>query len=680
MLSITRDTNGKARFPLSTRSGKGPLRPIDARIIGELDTKYKAIDSNAESHTPSKENLIIMTPNADYLPYINLGTQHVTFREDGRWGAEDWAQWPQWCFQGQEHFAFVPRKPSAQDLHDHPLRRLWWNMEKQHFEASKPDIGLLRPSIAQELYEIRSSLMKEVDCCRCHDGAIFQKLHAAANAMRFCTSTLLYTPQSFVNTMLTVTAAQRFCLTTRALLDKIMRWDNLRLSDDIRAVDNSIMGCITDRPSFVEEMYAKGVPVWYICSVDYLPEDIVILGQQYPVKPSEMGIVIKPWKGAPAFYRGPHARDIHSPIENWRPGNLDIRLVDKTTEDTAAGCSSLIGPDRGGRNQKRPEKRGSPYSKPEHSSRPNPPINDALFKIPTSPYSSQPPPAWSTALATVKRDKPRVVNHANTEVFRGYAFPPPHVFCTPNESNSKDAVLAWLAIRGEWMGKLTHDRDLVLPTPQQWRMKLREIALKLELTRSPAPPSTTPQTSSADSIPRKKIRSKLAKEAAEEIFAIPIPSKEGLDCIVWYDRAVWNRTSGLELPLLHRQLVAWDCQEHNFRIELTERNAKFNALWPNNFVLLRDIPVRPIGLSAPNWLDRREFVEMFREILSAWPGQASQHLKSILPYRIDEWSGGKRWDEKLLKEVEETAAKCYCQAFFDYFGRAPSVPHVLPTA
>ncbi|KAJ3567634.1 hypothetical protein NP233_g6237 [Leucocoprinus birnbaumii] len=705
MLPLLRDAKGKATFHLSTRSVEEPLRPIDARIIGELDTKYMAIDGNAESHSLSKENLIIMTPNAEYLPHINLGPQYITFREDGRWGAEDWTQWPQWYFQGQEHFAFIPRKPSVQDLQLHPLRRLWWNMEEQYFVEVKPGIGRLESSVAQELYEIRAALMKEVDCCRCYDGAIFQKLHAAANGMRFCTSTLLYTPQSFVNTLLTVTSAQRFCLTTRALLDKITKWDNVRLSDDIHVVDNSIMGCVTDRPSLVEEMYAKGVPVWYICSVDYLPEDIAILGQQIPIKPHEMGVVMKQWKGAPPFYHGPHARDIHSSIENWRPGNLDIRLVETSTEDTPGG-SSLNGPERPDRSQKRADKRGNPYPKPESSNRRNFGINNALFKASSSPYSPQPRLAWSNALSAVKRDLARVIDHPTTEIFRGYAFPPPHVFCTPNESNSKDAVLAWLAIRGEWMAKLTRDRDLVLPTPQQWRMKLRKIALALELTRSSSMPpytsrstlSTTSQNSSGGSIPRKKIRSRLAKEAAEEIFTIRIPSKQDLNCIIWYDRAVWNRIGSHELPLLHRQLAAWDCQEHNFRIELVkldramlpsvwktvegaaERNAKFNALWPDNFVLMRDVPLRPIGLSAPNWLDRREFVEAFREIILAWPGEALQPLRSMLPYRIDEWSGGKQWDEKLLEEVEEIAAKSYCQVFFDYFSRAASVPPVLPTA
>ena len=34
--------------------------------------------------------------------------------------------------------------------------------------------------------------------------------------------------------------------------------------------------------------------------------------------------------------------------------------------------------------------------------------------------------------------------------------------------------------------------------------------------------------------------------------------------------------------------------------------------------------------------------------------------------------------EKDVREVERVAYLFYCQTFFDYFGRAPSIPRILP--
>ncbi|KAF9442095.1 hypothetical protein P691DRAFT_642692, partial [Macrolepiota fuliginosa MF-IS2] len=222
------------------------------------------------------KKLVITTANADYLPHLNLGTQLVSFCEDGRWGAEDWGQWPQWLFDGQEHFAYILRKPSSTEMAKHPLRRLWWNMKEDHFTGTSSTAGLLLPDIAQEFYEIRCALMKEVQDCATLNSHDWGKLCDSASKMRSCTAALKFTPQEFLQVMLTVSAAQRYCLTTRAIIDKIKKWDRMPMLDKAHPVDNTILGCITDRIPIIYELFEKGVPVWYVRPASHLPKDINI--------------------------------------------------------------------------------------------------------------------------------------------------------------------------------------------------------------------------------------------------------------------------------------------------------------------------------------------------------------------------------------------------------------------
>ncbi|KAF9442851.1 hypothetical protein P691DRAFT_680688 [Macrolepiota fuliginosa MF-IS2] len=216
------------------------------------------------------ERLVISTPNVDYLPNVNLGRQVISMCVDGRWGAEDWAQWPQWYFDGQDHFAYILRRPAPQDLKTHPLRRLWWNMEETDFSHDPAlNAGRLMPHILQEFNEIRTNLMKEVDACICSDGLDWQKLQKSAMKMHSCITGLHLTVQPYLDTVITVAAAQRYCLETRALLDKIT---------NSFFVDNTILGCITDHIPTLYELYKKGVPVWFVRPPSQVPDDLNIIG------------------------------------------------------------------------------------------------------------------------------------------------------------------------------------------------------------------------------------------------------------------------------------------------------------------------------------------------------------------------------------------------------------------
>ncbi|KAF9439809.1 hypothetical protein P691DRAFT_689688, partial [Macrolepiota fuliginosa MF-IS2] len=99
------------------------IQVMDVHLIGELKSTYISAQNGDTLSSQECKNgwLVISTPNANYLLQVNLSTQVISMCVDGHWGAEDWSQWPQWYFDGQEHFAYILQKPKAQVLISHLL-------------------------------------------------------------------------------------------------------------------------------------------------------------------------------------------------------------------------------------------------------------------------------------------------------------------------------------------------------------------------------------------------------------------------------------------------------------------------------------------------------------------------------------------------------------------------------
>lgn len=274
--------------------------------------------------------MVISTPNADYLPQVNLGNQNVTLHVDGRWGAEDWTQWPQWYFTGQEHLPFILRKPQATDLGSHPLRRLWWNMSKADFVPSpdSPDDGRLAPNVVEDFLIIRNTLMEETAPFQ---GVEHHKLCSTAEQMRYCVSSLRFTITTFTNILVTVAATQRYCLETRAWLDKFTKWDRLPTSQKDGSplpVDHGIIGCVTDRLPLVAEMLGKGVPVWLVRSASMVPPEINVVQQILVTEPKRAGVVTEKLFENTYYYQGPLSTEIYLSVSRWKPGLLDMTKIE----------------------------------------------------------------------------------------------------------------------------------------------------------------------------------------------------------------------------------------------------------------------------------------------------------------------------------------------------------------
>jgi hypothetical protein len=170
--------------------------------------------------------------------------------------------------------------------------------------------------------------MNEVNSCVCSNGADYQKLSECSAKMRHCISTLRFTPLPFNSVVITAASAQRYCLETRAMLDKITISKNPPFqTDNYPRANNARLGCVTDCITLVHEMYERGIPVWYVRPSSQVPITTNIMEQGHIIRPSRVGIQIQRWPNTPIFYQGPISREIHAGIENWKPGNLRLHLL-----------------------------------------------------------------------------------------------------------------------------------------------------------------------------------------------------------------------------------------------------------------------------------------------------------------------------------------------------------------
>jgi hypothetical protein len=106
------------------------------------------------------------------------------------------------------------------------------------------------------------------------------------------------------------------------------------------------------------------------------------------------------------------------------------------------------------------------------------------------------------------------------------------------------------------------------------------------------------------------------------------------------------------------------------------RVEKITALWPNDFILIRDLPSKSLGLAAKDFSLRRFFLRALQQLLVDWPGETPKKLSAFV---LREFVNDRvKRHEKSLQPFEVAASQFYCQTFFTYFGRFPCVPPELP--
>jgi hypothetical protein len=241
-----------------------------------------------------------------FIPALNLGRGDVRIRKNGRFGIEDFTQWPQLYFKDHPHLPFILRCPGPHELQAHPLRMLWWDVtERDHVPergSCYQGLGRLSPSPAAKLKELECQLRAEVQKYQDESGATAgSRLNLCTNAMRDTINRLRHAPMTYRDLVQNVAAFQRQYLETRAWLDFFEKWMphlGHEVNADAPCVDPNIMGCGTYDPSTVQSFFRAGIPVWYIRPPFAVPLDINI-DMVVEADPSRLSLCTEDWPDNP---------------------------------------------------------------------------------------------------------------------------------------------------------------------------------------------------------------------------------------------------------------------------------------------------------------------------------------------------------------------------------------------
>ncbi len=281
-----------------------------------------------------------------------------------------------------------------------------------------------------------------------------------------------------------------------------------------------------------------------------------------------------------------------------------------------------------------------------------------------------------------------------------------------NQARLERHLIIWLLLRPGWLMYTTSRSSVipsVMPQTQHWKSYFVQLSRKLgfEKSISSAPSSSAasntfasndPSTQTARGRPEKKQKVQKARpgttvDELESMFDFNV-STEPVD--VYWDGDLVKTRSMLDqgdftLSAVTFRQVVWDLYEQNFRLELLaldrsifprgkmsgeQGSVRDNLLldvFPDASYIFHRLPSKDQGLGAKDWLARISYVEAFRKFMSDWPSSPS----STVGYISDSLASAADGEQRLLT-CECTLFSFYCQTFFLYFGRAPSVPHHLP--
>ena len=313
---------------------------------------------------------------------------------------------------------------------------------------------------------------------------------------------------------------------------------------------------------------------------------------------------------------------------------------------------------------------------------------------------------WVLALQNVKTEPSNILDHPESELLRGYALPDPFLFLN-SFNNDKDRfsklLYVWLAIRAAWIARMTSqdcnsDKSLTkMPLPQHWRDFLIKVGQSVGILGSGTAevPSSEPQThmkQTKKKMRKEKMRKEKFLEEANGIFDLVLDLGGTLPDLYWRGSIIKHAAAPITtlppLPLIKE--ILWEIIENNWQLELLGldhclmshrqmsvkeaglRDKKVGSCFPASEFLVGDFPIWDSSLGAKQPHDRLPFLNAFIEIMSCWPIPEAEDLRCMRISESNKNNPGYQFS------VEKLAFCVYCQTFFNYFGRAPTIPQPLP--
>lgn len=238
-----------------------------------------------------KDTHCVTALNVPWVPWPVVGHVAISLRSDGRFGVEDPLNWPQLYSPSRPHLAFIPKRPT----HQASCAPIWTTPTPTDFLQANDDpsgqaygylssrkLLLLRTSVEELDYIIHGFLCDTPAPQTQYVEEILRLQAATRNALA-----LFAVPSSFRNIVSLAGRLHRCFAECLAY----MRWhfvtQRVAPSSRVReavelepGIDGlGVMGAFCTDQSIAQQLYAAGVPVWYV-QVRHMVGNIQIEGRQ----------------------------------------------------------------------------------------------------------------------------------------------------------------------------------------------------------------------------------------------------------------------------------------------------------------------------------------------------------------------------------------------------------------
>lgn len=304
------------------------------------------------------------------------------------------------------------------------------------------------------------------------------------------------------------------------------------------------------------------------------------------------------------------------------------------------------------------------------------------FQDPPSPLIPPSIPAWAIALRKVDVSSSHLKSNVGSSTHDGgFVFPDPRLLVGPNtEARQALYLFNWLGQRAAWLHRVCSTNSNARPlSNQQWRVCLSSRA------------EAVPKDLTTRSAQQHSQMTQLLSQLYQESGLTPGDSNSSL---FWKEREL-IASDGLLPDRRTVQEVLWELYELNWRFELLALDSRANepgspvsedqslvrqqdimacfvpSSTGDQTFLVTEIPSSNGGLAADDWRERAKYLIAMYRVMSTWNG--------VKPAHFDFGSQPlQNLSEDAVSLLEGAIAEFYTQEFFNYFGRAATVPHRLP--
>ncbi|KAJ7159807.1 hypothetical protein C8R43DRAFT_993620 [Mycena crocata] len=595
-----------------------------------------------------------VTSHAHYIPTLPTSSGKLSIRTDMRFGPDDPTLWPHIFSHEFCHFGAIPRRSQADAL-------MWWNPQPSDFVCPQSGKTLTRGlgKLSQRRFSGLASLVhgalgryKAYTESTSPPAKIMPWLNGYVQSLRLGLDRLQSLPSTYSRMVLGVTTLQRSYLELTAFLDYMIVYKP-RMEDPNTAIEgppDERLGVFTFDGEIAQKLYMAKLPYWYIRPLALFTEGTNILQIVVPTE-STRSFELEAAPGYPPVDVGPKFEDrmyaLHLCTRNapWYRDPDQVQTVAAPRSITPA----IAGPSRA---PKRQNSHPSPYSKKQAKSKTKVTQERDKYKVVVSPQMAPAIASWAQALARVDRSRPptHVALQAGSLPRQLYMMPEPALLVySPDPARSQMFLHHYQLLHDALLYRFSDtDHPYKSLTVQEWRDVLRGLL--------------TAQGKSGSNV---EIRTTSIEQLlGPALRACNINALDGFPA--------------QEIPFTspnRAREITWEAAEINFRFEMVsldqyacgmKRVGQCLDCFPGN-TLIAQLSESKLGFAADTPQERLPHLLHLAFLMRDW----NVHPR---PDIIIEAHEHKEWSQRDMALLEEKISEYYTQCYYEFFGRAATVP------